>query len=232
MLCGTEQVHGHGEEITTDLECPNCALTFGFEHDERVVHLSVKPASVEVQGTEVALHYYECPRCHGNWASEQVLISMLEQSTTRKSKIEPEERSRSLDARAYLKCPEKDCGEMLSRFLWSRIIKKPPAGASFPAVDKCSNCSGVWLDNGELDWLLEKGAKALPAEEHPKKKPKRTPDEPAPEPRSTPRQEDESLDSPSIVSLAADSSSDLVDAWSSLCPSDASDGGGGGGGGD
>lgn len=180
MLCGTEQVHGHGEEVTTDLECPNCALTFGFEHDERVVHLSVKPASVEVQGTEVALHYYECPKCHGNWVSEQVLISMLEQSASRKSKIEPEERSRSLDARAYLKCPSKDCGEMLSRFLWTRIIKKPPAGASFPAVDKCSSCSGVWLDNGELDWLLEKGAKALPAEEHSKKSQKETRVKPPP----------------------------------------------------
>lgn len=170
MLCGTEQVHGHGEEIVTDLECPHCSATFGFEHDDRIVRLSAKPALLESQGDDVSLYYYECPKCHGNWASEQVLISMLEQSSSRMSKIEPEERLRNIEDRAYFKCPKNDCGEMLSRFLWTRIIKRQFAGVSFPVVDKCSGCGGIWLDNGELDWLLEMGTRALPSEHHLSKK--------------------------------------------------------------
>ena len=170
MLCGSEQVHGYGEDIATDLECPHCASTFGFEHDDRAVYLSAKPAVLESQGDDVALYYYECPKCHGNWASEQILISMLERSAARRSNIEPEERLRNIEDRSYFKCPKKDCGEMLSRFLWTRIIKRQFAGTSFPVVDKCSGCGGIWLDNGELDWLLEMGTRALPSEHHPSPK--------------------------------------------------------------
>jgi hypothetical protein len=51
---------------------------------------------------------------------------------------------------------------MLARVRWdkfgstSRSNKNP-----VPIVDKCAAGHGVWLDNGELDWLLELGRDAL-----------------------------------------------------------------------
>lgn len=162
ILCGTEQVHGFEEPILTELDCPHCAISYGFEHDQRVVKLETKPAVVGEEGDEVCLYYYECPKCHGNWLSEQVLLRMLEQSSRRRGNIEPEVRQRGIEDRSYFKCPKSECGEMLSRFLWTRVVSLRVSNISFPIVDRCSGCGGLWLDNGELDWLLEMGSKALP----------------------------------------------------------------------
>lgn len=163
ILCGTEQVHHYNEPISTELECPHCAVDYGIKHHDRVVLLEDKPAVFGDQEGTVDSHYYECPRCYGNWMSESVLLLMLEQSAQRKGVVEPEKRERGIEDRSYFRCPNRDCAEMLSRFLWTRVVKQPLSNMSFPVIDKCSGCSGIWLDNGELDWLLEMGPRALPS---------------------------------------------------------------------
>jgi Zn-finger nucleic acid-binding protein len=162
MLCGAEQIRGDGEVAISDLRCPHCSGEYGKGSDENIVKLEAIPAVFRVGEEEVSLYYHECPKCHGNWMSQQVLLNMLSQSAARKSDIEAEERSRNIEDRCYFKCPKEDCGEMLSRFLWSKIVMLPKGKSIFPIVDRCSGCGGLWLDNGELDWLLELGTKALP----------------------------------------------------------------------
>jgi uncharacterized protein len=57
-----------------------------------------------------------------------------------KLKAEERERERSLH---YMKCPK--CGMQLQEIAFGNV-----------RVDKCFNCEGLWLDNGELEKITRK----------------------------------------------------------------------------
>ena len=56
-----------------------------------------------------------------------------------KHETEDEERER-IKATCYMRCPK--CGGNLNEVVFRGI-----------SIDRCSSCSGVWLDNGELEKL-------------------------------------------------------------------------------
>ena len=65
-------------------------------------------------------------------------------SAERQAKIQAEERERER-ALHHMKCPK--CGVQLEEISFGDV-----------RVDKCFNCEGLWLDNGELERLQTKEA--------------------------------------------------------------------------
>ncbi len=77
------------------------------------------------------------------FARQQVeLKRKLAEEARRRLEAEQRERARQLH---YMKCPK--CGMDLQEIGFSDV-----------RVDKCFSCGGLWLDEGELDRILDKEA--------------------------------------------------------------------------
>lgn len=92
-----------------------------------------------------------CPRCEGSYSDEETLKQVLRQPDLRLSNIRaallpnlvaahPDETERST-----IPCPA--CSKQMKRQSY--------AEDSEVNVDRCLDCNGIWLDDGELGHLLE-----------------------------------------------------------------------------
>ena len=107
------------------MNCPKCEQA-----------LSAK----EVRGIEVD----QCPSCRGIWFDDSELETILEHS---RSDLRPLRSGREEDTlnRQSGKCPRD--GQSMMRVC--------SAKKSEVVLDVCPECSGIWLDVGELDKLTE-----------------------------------------------------------------------------
>jgi Zn-finger nucleic acid-binding protein len=132
---------------------------------------------------------------------------------------------------------------MLTRVRWDKLGTRLDQKVVYPLIDRCREGHGVWLDDGELEWLLELGETALPERARSRNSP------PTPSPEKTPYPKDPLQPTTSSGGTTADALDLATSPWTSspdlgeLLGSvgigfggdgggDGGDGGGGGGGGD
>ena len=128
------------------MQCPNCDGTLKTVHYE----------GIEIE---------TCPSCHGEWLDAQELRHVVK---ARQMKFDEEER-RAVAAAVQitpvkvelhdrdLKCPK--CGGQTDTLNYG--------GDSGLLIDKCTSCSGVWLDANELEkvqMIVEGWEDGLPAD--------------------------------------------------------------------
>jgi Zn-finger nucleic acid-binding protein len=154
MACGTKQSHLENEIAQSDLLCPNCNRPKIKTSKENVYLESIK-FEVEDNGRAFPISIHNCPHCLGYWIKPRILMAMMSSAQQFRHNHIEVQRHRELEERSYLWCPHPDCHEMLSRIRWDHYTKGRDYKSSLPIIDSCMADHGIWLDTGELQWLLE-----------------------------------------------------------------------------
>jgi Zn-finger nucleic acid-binding protein len=154
MACGTKQSHIENEINQSDLLCPNCNHP-KIKTSKENVYLEIVKIEIEDHGRAFQISIHNCPHCLGYWIKPRILMAMMTSAQQFRHNHIEIERHRGLEERSYLWCPHPDCHEMLSRIRWDHYTKGRDYKSSLPIIDSCMADHGIWLDTGELQWLLE-----------------------------------------------------------------------------
>jgi len=163
LECGNKQIRLddlNKEILQTQLPCPNCSHHL-MNEGQSIKFLEARPFELQVEKQRLKLFVHTCPYCEGYWVKPPILkaiIATAHKYRPPKSFDEEQQygrRVRDLEERPYFFCPQKDCGEMLGRIRWDAFMKSVDYTQVLPLIDSCVHGHGIWLDKGELAWLLE-----------------------------------------------------------------------------
>ncbi len=123
----------HGKLPTTSIKCPNCGNMF-------------------IQKKVVGLDIQQCLHCKGILIFESQLLPLL----ARKGRISPPETLKQWVPKSWEDVKNNPEYRKLGRVCpYCRdLMRNFPYSLAYPiALDKCENCSRIWLDAGELEIL-------------------------------------------------------------------------------
>lgn len=162
MACGNKQIRLEDlnkEILQTSSLCPHCSHP-SMNEIGGTRFLEARPFELEVENQRLKLFVHSCPYCEGFWVKLPILKAIIAMAhkyrppkTLEEFKKTP--KVRDLEERPYFFCPHTDCGEMLGRLRWDAFMKSVDYRVVLPIIDSCQYGHGVWLDQGELEWLLE-----------------------------------------------------------------------------
>jgi Zn-finger nucleic acid-binding protein len=161
MACGNKILELEEEIVKTDLDCPQCNHP-NLRKSEKTIFLEARSFEIDVEEQRLKLFIYYCPQCDGCWIKPKILRAMIESAQKYRKETINKPRYRKLEERPYFICPEKTCGEMLGRISWDAYLEDFDYQSTLPVIDSCRLGHGIWLDQEELEWLLEsRGTKSV-----------------------------------------------------------------------
>lgn len=153
MACGNRQIKRDKFTQKSDLLCPQCNHPKSNKAQSKPL-LELKNVLVEQGDHYLEVFLHNCPQCHGYWIKKQTLDTMIECAHKYRVCETHPARYRSIEERPYFMCPTPTCQEMLARIRWESINPYEHKN-KLPVVESCRFCESIWLDSGELEWLLE-----------------------------------------------------------------------------
>lgn len=91
---------------------------------------------------DVGMIIDRCTKCKGLWFDVGEISQFLQSEQLKENFLEPAEPGETINDSGARQCPR--C---------SKVMTQPVVGGV--RVDICDSCSGIWLDHGELNTLVE-----------------------------------------------------------------------------